>query len=241
MFPHKYLLPTSLPESRNTSNVQSTGFSCIVEPRNGVATLRTIQINHSTGNAVQIELQCSWQIFSHSIRSLRVYNSIHHSENFVNNEFVAKKSTWKHLITICSEDFSPPSERYAAYSITIPFFLSAFFCVCFVLFFFSMVETAHNHWWWFRACVLASFWLRCWLRRENLKYYEWEKQALEGLKNNYFSHFSIGCHSFIMRHQCKFCFDSNSGNHGRWVFRRFSANMTLKWKFYYKLGKWDSL
>lgn len=95
MFSNKYLLPSSLPESRNTSNARSTGFSCIVEPRNGVATLRTIQINHSNRSAVQIEFQCSWQIFVHSIRSLRVYNSIHQSENFANNEFVATKNQFE--------------------------------------------------------------------------------------------------------------------------------------------------
>lgn len=98
----------------------------------------------------------------------------------------------------------PSIQRYAAYSITIPFFLSAFFFICSVEFFFSsMVETAHNHWWRFHVCVacfsnifvlLFDFFFLTMLQQ--LEIY-WLFQTLEGLQSNYFSHFSIGCHSFI--------------------------------------------
>lgn len=89
-------------------------------------------------------------------------------------------------------------------------FLSAFFSRLFRLAF-SMVETAHNHWWWFHVCVLALFpeyslhasFLTFGVGSAGNSKLTSENKHSRAV-SNYFSQSSIGCHSFIWQQQCKF-------------------------------------
>lgn len=137
---------------------------------------------HNINRSHDWECSSNWILMQ--LTNLLVFNAILESLQFNPSfeEFVATiKSIRKHLITICSEDFSPPSERYAAYSITFPFFLSAFFRVCFVLFFFNGRNGAQSLM--MISCMCAAFFLTSLpASLKNLKYFRVGKASTGGLQ-----------------------------------------------------------